>query len=89
MSNKRDKGARCDQAGKTQTITLINILLSLNAATSGDEYKLTNENTKFQTQRELCVFQEFLFRTFNKNRVNGRKWFLTPSEAILCDIENI
>ena len=89
MSNKRDKGARCDQAGKTQTITLINKLLSSNAATSGDEFKLTNENTKFQTQRELCVFQEFLFRTFNKNRVNGRKWFFTPSEAILCDIENV
>lgn len=89
MSNKRDKGARCDQAGKTETITLINKLLSLNATTSGDEYKLTNENTKFRTQRELCVFQEFLFRTFNKNRINGRKWFFTPSESILCDIENI
>jgi len=89
MSNKRDKGARCDQAGKTETITLINKLLSLNETTNGDVYKLTNENTKFRTQRELCVFQEFLFRTFNKNRINGRKWFFTPSESILCDIENI
>jgi len=89
MSNKRDKGARCDQAGKTETITIINTILSLNASTSDDKYKLTNENTKFRTQRELCVFQEFLFRTFNKNQVNGYKWFFTPCEAILCDIENI
>ena len=89
MSKKRDKGARCDQSGKTDTISKINTLLSLNASTSGEEYKLTTENTKTRTQRELCVFQEFLFRTFNRNRVNGRKWFFTPSEAILCNIENL
>jgi hypothetical protein len=89
MSKKRDKGARCDQSGKTETITTINTLLSLNAATSGDEYKLTIENTKFRTQRELCVFQEFLLRTFHHNRVNGRKWFFTPCEAILCNIEKL
>lgn len=89
MSKKRDKGARCDQSGKTETITTINTLLSLNAATSGDEYKLTIENTKFRTQRELCVFQEFLLRTFHRNRVNGRKWFFTPCEAILCNVEKL
>jgi hypothetical protein len=89
MSKKRDKGARCDQSGKTETITTINTLLSLNAATSGDEYKLTIENTKLRTQRELCVFQEFLLRTFHRNRVNGRKWFFTPCEAILCNIEKL
>lgn len=89
MSKKRDKGARCDQSGKTETITTINTLLSLNAATSGDEYKLTIENTKLRTQRELCVFQEFLLRTFHRNRVNGRKWFFTPCEALLCNIEKL
>ena len=89
MSKKRDKGARCDQSGKTETISTINTLLSLNAATSGDEYKLTIENTKLRTQRELCVFQEFLLRAFHRNRVNGRKWFFTPCEAILCNIEKL
>ena len=89
MSKKRDKGARCDQSGKTDTISTINTLLSLNASTSGDEYKLTAENTKTRTQRELCVFQEFLLRTFNRTRVNGRKWFFTPCEALLCNIEKL
>jgi hypothetical protein len=89
MSKKRDKGARCDQSGKTDAISTINTLLSLNASTSGDEYKLTAENTKTRTQRELCVFQEFLLRTFNRNRVNGRKWFFTPCEALLCNIEKL
>jgi len=89
MSKKRDKGARCDQSGKTDTISTINTLLSLNASTSGEEYKLTAENTKTRTQRELCVFQEFLLRTFNRNRLNGRKWFFTPCEALLCNIEKL
>jgi Cdc6-like AAA superfamily ATPase len=89
MSKKRDKGARCDQSGKTETITAINHLLSLHPPTSHDEYKLTIENTKTRTQKELCVFQEFILRTFNRNRVNGRKWFFSPAEAVLCNVEKL
>jgi hypothetical protein len=89
MSKKRDKGARCDQSGKTETITAINHLLSLHLPTSSDEYKLTIENTKSRTQKELCVFQEFILRTFNRNRVNGRKWFFSPAEAVLCNVEKL
>ena len=89
MSKKRDKGARCDQSGKTESITTINTLLSLHPPTSRDEFKLTMENTKFRTQKELCVFEEFILRTFHRNRVNGRKWFFTPAEAILCNIEKL
>jgi len=89
MSKKRDKGARCDQSGKTDAITIINTALGLNALTQGDEYKLTTENTKFRTQKELCVFQEFLLRTFDRKAINGKKWFFTPCEALLCDIERL
>ncbi len=87
MQKKRDKGARCDQAGKSDTITMINNILASNPITSGDEYKLTIETTKDRTQKELCVFQEFLLRTFNETHVNGKKWFFTPGETLLCDIE--
>jgi hypothetical protein len=89
MSKKRDKGARCDQSGKTETITIINTILTMNPETQGDNYKLTIENTKQRTQKELCVFQEFLLRAFNANRVNGRKWFFGPGEALLCNIERL
>ena len=89
MSKKRDKGARCDQSGKTETITIINNILMMNPETQGDDYKLTIENTKQRTQKELCVFQEFLLRTFGANRVNGRKWFFAPGEALLCNIERL
>jgi hypothetical protein len=89
MQKKRDKGARCDQAGKADTVAMINNILSLNPDTDNDDYKLTTENTKERTQKELCVFQEFLLRTFNANKVNGKKWFFTPGDAILCDIEKL
>jgi Helicase conserved C-terminal domain len=89
MKKKRDKGARCDQSGKTDTITMINSILMMYPETQGDEYKLTIENTKHRTQKELCVFQEFLLRTFQANNVNGKKWFFTPGEALLCNIEKL
>jgi hypothetical protein len=89
MKKKRDKGARCDQSGKTDTITMINSILAMYPETQGDEYKLTIENTKHRTQKELCVFQEFLLRTFQANNVNGKKWFFTPGEALLCNIEKL
>ena len=89
MSKKRDKGARCDQSGKTDAISIINTILSMNPATRGDDYKLTTENTKQRTQKELCVFQEFLLRVFQRKSINGRKWFFTPCEALLCDIERL
>ena len=89
MKKKRDKGARCDQSGKTDTITMINSILMLCAETQGDDYKLTIENTKHRTQKELCVFQEFVLRTFQLNNVNGKKWFFTPGEALLCNIEKL
>ena len=89
MQKKRDKGARCDQAGKADTVSMINNILSLHPDTNSDDYKLTTENTKERTQKELCVFQEFLLRTFNANKVNGKKWFFTTGDAILCDIEKL
>lgn len=89
MKKKRDKGARCDQSGKADTISMINNILANNPKTIGDEYKLTIETTKERTQKELCVFQEFLLRAFNETRVNGRKWFFTPGESLLCDIEKL
>jgi hypothetical protein len=89
MSKKRDKGARCDQSGKPDTIITINTILSLYPPTSRDEYKLTIENTKFRTQKELCVLEEFILRTFHRNRINGRGWFFTPAQAVLCNIEKL
>ena len=79
MEDKRSKGARCDQAGKAETIKLLNAIL--------EENKYTTANTKGRNKKEFCVIQELVLRSFNKNKKNNKIWFLTPQEAIINNIE--
>jgi hypothetical protein len=81
MNIKRHKGARCDQAGKIETIKTLNKILE-------DEI-FTTENTKGISQLELCIKQEFLLRSYDTTKRNGKRWFLTPVEAIIKNIEKI
>jgi hypothetical protein len=79
MEDKRSKGARCDQAGKAETIKLLNAILQ--------ENKYTTANTKGRNKKEFCVIQELVLRSFNKNKKNKKIWFLTPQQSILNNIE--
>jgi|UniRef100_A0A6C0CYU6 hypothetical protein len=79
MEDKRSKGARCDQAGKAETIKLLNAILQ--------ENKYTNANTKGRNKKEFCVIQELILRSFNKIKKNNKIWFLTPQESIINNIE--
>jgi len=79
MEDKRSKGARCDQAGKSDTIKLLNDILQQN--------KYTSANTKGRNKKEFCVIQELVLRYFNKIKKNNKIWFLTPQEAIINNIE--
>jgi hypothetical protein len=86
MSSKRDTGARCDEAGKTKTMDILNTIV--------EKDKFTKENTKILKDKEgnviqeaighteLCVYQEFVLRYFDKIKKKGKKWFLTPEMAI-------
>jgi hypothetical protein len=89
MDEKRNKGARCDQSGKYDVITLINKILSLNPSTNIEQFKFTTMNTKERTNKELCVFEELLLRTLNEHNANGKYWFLSPADAMLCSIEKL
>ena len=79
LDDKRSKGARCDQAGKSDTIKLLNSILQ--------ENKYTSTNTKGRNKKEFCVIQELVLRFFNKIEKNNKRWFLTPQEATLNNIE--
>ena len=81
MNIKRHKGARCDQAGKIETIKTLNKILE-------DEI-YTTENTKGISQLELCIRQEFLLRYYDLTKRNRKRWFLSPIEAIIKNIEKI
>ena len=81
LADKRSKGARCDQSGKSETIKLLNIIIG--------ENKYNNDNTKGRNKKEICVIQEILLRYFNKNKKNNKTWFLNPQEAIINNIEKV
>mgnify|MGYP003328238821 FL=1 len=70
LEQKRNKGARCDQAKKSRTLQILNEINAL---------EFINEDF---SRKELCVLQEFIFRYFNKIKKDEKKWFLTPIEAI-------
>ena len=86
LTSTRDTGARCDEAGKYKTITLLNTILG--------EEKYTKENTKLEkdasnktikdavSHTELCVLQEFILRYYEKIQKDNKKWFLSPEMAI-------
>jgi hypothetical protein len=81
MTLKRHKGARCDQAGKADTIKL------LNKTMGKDTY--TNQNTREMVQMELCSLHEILLRYFDSIKKDGKRWFLTPEESIINNIQTI
>ena len=86
MLEKRHTGARCDNAGKKDTLELLNKIIG--------ENKYTKENTKLikdddgnviqevTSETELCVLQEFILRYFNAIKKDDYNWFLTPEMAI-------
>ena len=70
INNKRDTGARCDQAQKSQTLKLLDTMVEF-------EY-----NRKIN-QKQLCILEEFIFRIYDKNKKDSKVWFLSPVENIL------
>jgi superfamily II DNA or RNA helicase len=81
MNIKRHKGARCDQAGKIETIKNLNKILESDVFNA--------ENTKGIGQIELCIRQEFTLRYYDSIKKERKRWFLSPIEGIIKNIEKI
>ena len=81
MTDKRSKGARCDQVGKSETLSLLNTII-------GDN-KYSTENTKGRNKNEFCVLQELYLRHFDKIKKDDKRWFLNQSESIINNIEKV
>lgn len=79
MTKLRHKGARCDQSQKKEAIVILNEIIGEN------EYALTTPLTR----NEICIIQEFTLRQYEKERKNSKVCFLTPSEAVLINIETL
>jgi superfamily II DNA or RNA helicase len=78
MKAKRTTGARCDQATKAKSLVILNKILG--------EEKYTKESTKAIVDTGICIMEEFLLKKYNKDRKNGKVWFLTPEAAKIYKI---
>jgi hypothetical protein len=76
--NQRSTGFRCDQSGKDKIIKL------LNEIESDDKY--ANKVTK-DGAVELCVRQEFTLRSFERQKLDNKTWFLDTETAIINEFE--
>lgn len=88
MKQKRSKGARCDQAGKSNSISLINDFRD--ESIKGAE---TNKNAikklgKLITNA-VCVYQELLLRSYNGEKHKGKIWFIPFEYYKQTNIEKI
>lgn len=73
---KRHKGARCDQASKSETIKMLK------------NYHKLDEDTLHQMNKvEMCAFMELLLRSFNSNKKDGKVWFVEPEYSQLLKLE--
>jgi hypothetical protein len=79
MSKKRNKGARCDQSQKGEALLILNKILGEN------KY---DKETKLG-RVEICVLQELYLRLFDMKNKNQKAWYLSPSEAVLINIEKL
>ena len=74
ISQKRKTGARCDQSSKLESVQLLNSLSKQHYETDID-----------LSRQELCVMQEFYLRKFDLESMNGKRWFLNPTEAAIIN----
>ena len=71
-----NSGARCDQGSKVTAEKLNNII-------GNNEF--LESNLKKISSTQLCVLEEYLLRLNDYNKVNGKRWFLNPSEAVILN----
>jgi hypothetical protein len=80
INNSRDIGARCDQnSNKSKAIDILN---SIVGATN-----FKHLPGKDISQREICIIQELYLRLFDRERKDKKRWFLSPPESVLTNIE--
>jgi hypothetical protein len=73
-NNTRSSGLRCDQSGKDKTIKMLNEI---------EGYQKYNKKETKSGLFELCVLQEFTLRNFQREKKDGKTWFLDTESAVI------
>jgi hypothetical protein len=76
ISNARSTGFRCDQAGKKKTLDILKSI-------EGEEKEYDPKESAY----ELCVRQEFVLRNYEKQKKEGKTWFVDTETAIRNEFE--
>ena len=77
MKRTGNKGARCDQAKKSQMVELFEEISGVKV-----------EDPKKFTQHEVCFMQEIVLRYYDIIKKNNKRWFFTTSEMTLYNKKN-
>jgi hypothetical protein len=75
---KNNKGSYCFNAGKNDSIKLLNTLL--------EKIQYNDVNTENLNQNALCILFELLVRHYNEIRKDEKIYFLTPEQCIINGI---
>lgn len=77
-TNDRSTGFRCDQSGKEKIINVLNDIEMDDRFAS----KVTKDGSK-----ELCVRQEFTLRSYERQKLENKTWFLDTETAIINEFQ--
>jgi len=84
MSDNRSKGARCDQTTKSNALKLLNNIIDKNI-----DYNYDDKYSKDKHKSHFCILQEMFLRYFDYTKKNNKRWFISPDEYIINNIEKI
>jgi superfamily II DNA or RNA helicase len=88
MKQKRSKGARCDQAGKSSSISLIKDFRNEKIDGVENNSAVVKMLNKFKSSA-VCVYQELLLRNYNELGVDDKVWFLPLEHYKQSNVEKI
>ena len=79
---KRQSGARCDQASKKDTIKTLNMILqSVKRNENCPSTEFDEDVVKDIGNIELCCYTELVLRCYNHHSLQGKTWFVNPEFA--------
>jgi len=91
ISNRKDRGALCDNKSKKDVIYLLNNVVQKSKSIGIQNYKATDkqningDNMKIN-QPQLCCELELIMRYYTEERLNGKIWFLSLVDAMISNI---
>ena len=83
MRDSRNKGARCDQSSKVEAIKILNKIIG------NETIDVNQSKNKNKILLEICVLQELVLRYYESNKKDAKKWFLTPTEFVINNVEKL